>query len=522
MEEFNLEEVVEGLHPLEIRLLRSLKAHPGGEEAGLAEEADLTPAQFRRAAEWLLTKALVEVVRESREEVVKVTELGERYRSSGVPEDRIASLIMEKGEVPMAVFKEMEGLSPEETFPAIGALKEKGLMAVEKGVARLISDADRSCVGETSKVLRRALKEERCLLGTLTAMQQDLVRANVHKRFRAKGIFWIEKESSREFALTEEGLRVAETVESRGLLGEDLSRLTPEMLEDGSWRGKSFRKYNIGLAPPRVVAAKKHPYREFLDYVKYKFISMGFEEMKGPLVETEFWNMDALFMPQFHAARDIQDAYFVKEPTHARSLDDEFVDRVAETHETGGDGDSRGWRYTFDRKRTRRLVLRSQGTALSARALASNPKIPGKYFAMARCFRYDTVDATHGCDFLQIEGIVLGKEMNFRTLLGLLKLFANEVARADEVLFAPAYFPFTEPSVEAHIKHPNLGWMELGGAGIFRPEVTSPFGIDVPVLAWGLGLDRMAMMALGINDIRELFSKDLDRVREQRIGMELE
>jgi phenylalanyl-tRNA synthetase alpha chain len=116
---------------------------------------------------------------------------------------------------------------------------------------------------------------------------------------------------------------------------------------------------------------------------------------------------------------------------------------------------------------------------------------------------------------------VLGHELNFRTLLGLLKLFAVEVARADEVAFRPAYFPFTEPSVEAHVKHPVLGWIEMGGAGIFRPEVTAPFGIDVPVLAWGLGLDRMAMVALGINDIRELFSRDLDRIRTQRIDMEM-
>jgi phenylalanyl-tRNA synthetase alpha chain len=166
-------------------------------------------------------------------------------------------------------------------------------------------------------------------------------------------------------------------------------------------------------------------------------------------------------------------------------------------------------------------VLRSQGTALSARTLASKPKIPGKYFAVARCFRYDTLDATHSCDFMQVEGIALGEEINFKTLLGLLKLFAIEVAKSEEVVFTPGYFPFTEPSVEAHIKHPDLGWIELGGAGIFRKEVTSPFDVHVPVIAWGLGLDRMAMVALGVKDIRDLFSRDLDRVREQRIGMEL-
>ena len=154
--------------------------------------------------------------------------------------------------------------------------------------------------------------------------------------------------------------------------------------------------------------------------------------------------------------------------------------------------------------------------AFIARTLASGASVPGKYFSIARCFRYDQVDATHATDFFQVEGIVLGSDINFRTLLGLLNLFAREVAQAKEVKFLPAYFPFTEPSVEMHVRHPKLGWMELGGAGLFRPEVTTPLGVSVPVIAWGLGLDRMAMVALGIHDIRDLFSADLEFIRTMR------
>jgi phenylalanyl-tRNA synthetase alpha chain len=103
--------------------------------------------------------------------------------------------------------------------------------------------------------------------------------------------------------------------------------------------------------------------------------------------------------------------------------------------------------------------------------------------------------------------------VNLRNLLGLLKIFAEEVAGAKEVKYVPAYFPFTEPSVEIHIKHDVLGWFELGGSGIFRPEVTEPLGIKVPVLAWGLGIDRMALMSLGLNDLRDLFTSDIEQVR---------
>ena len=83
-------------------------------------------------------------------------------------------------------------------------------------------------------------------------------------------------------------------------------------------------------------------------------------------------------------------------------------------------------------------------------------------------------------------------------------------------MYVPGYFPFTEPSVEIHVKHPVLGWIELGGAGIFRPEVTKPMDVDVPVLAWGIGIDRMALMSLGLNDLRELFSPDIENVRLRR------
>jgi len=220
-------------------------------------------------------------------------------------------------------------------------------------------------------------------------------------------------------------------------------------------------------------------------------------------------------MPQFHSARDIHDVYHVAEPAAAKSIEEPYLSAVAATHENGGTSGSRGWKYPFDREFTKRLVLRSQGTVLSARQLPK-AKVPGKYFGIVRCFRYDKVDATHLSDFYQTEGIVLGEEVNLRTLLGFLEMFAVEVAGAKEVKYVPGYFPFTEPSVEVHIKHPVLGWFELGGSGIFRPEVTEPLGIKVPVLAWGLGIDRMALMALGLNDLRELFSPDIESARLRR------
>ena len=160
---------------------------------------------------------------------------------------------------------------------------------------------------------------------------------------------------------------------------------------------------------------------------------------------------------------------------------------------------------------------RAHGTACSARQLAAGVDVPGKYFSIVRCFRPDVIDATHGVEFNQTEGIIIDDSLSFRSLLGVLKQFASEFAGAEEVKFYPDYYPFTEPSVQLSARHPKLGWIELGGAGIFRPELTEPLGVRQPVIAWGIGIDRLAMFRLGIRDIRELFSQDLNWLRNQVI-----
>ena len=103
-------------------------------------------------------------------------------------------------------------------------------------------------------------------------------------------------------------------------------------------------------------------------------------------------------------------------------------------------------------------------------------------------------------------------------MFGLLKMFAKEFCNTDQVKVVPSYFPFTEPSAALYAKHPQLGWIELGGAGMFRPEMVKPLvGKVVPVIAWGIGIDRVAMFRLGLDDIRELFSHDLEFLRNVKV-----
>jgi phenylalanyl-tRNA synthetase alpha chain len=470
------------------------------------------------AIEWLLAKLLLTVESERVTPVVSLTKIGELYFEKYSPIERVLSAARDAAttgkRLTIQDIRTREGLEPVDVSGAVGCLKKEGAVLIIQGGC-IESTGRPSPTAEAIRSLLQQLHGAPRELHAFPAAHQQVIQDHAVKRGNAREPFRIDERVTRSFKLSPSGLEAAQQL-SRQETAEEISQLSPELLKDGSWRTKRFRKYTISLRAPRIAPGKRHPYREFLDAVKTKLVSMGFQEMRGSLVETEFWNMDALFMPQFHPARDIHDVYFVKEPKRARSIAEPFLSRVAQTHQTGGDTGSAGWGYEFDVERARRLVLRSQGTAVSAHTLASVPSVPGKYFSIARCFRYDQVDATHATDFFQVEGIVLGEDINFRTLLGLLNLFAREVAQAREVKFLPAYFPFTEPSVEMHVRHPRLGWMELGGAGLFRQEVTLPLGVKVPVIAWGLGLDRMAMVALGIHDIRELFTDNLELIRSTR------
>lgn len=306
---------------------------------------------------------------------------------------------------------------------------------------------------------------------------------------------------------------------AKGIVVDTIDRVTTELLTKKSWKNKQFRRFDVTSPVPRKYSGKKHHYRTFLDSVRTRFLALGFTEMDGPIVETDFWNMDALFMPQFHSARDIHDAYYVKEPKYGK-LDQKLVEKVKQAHEKGYGTGSKGWQYPFDVQRTHRCLLRTQGTACSSRMLASPTlKIPGKYFGITRVFRADVIDATHNVDFYQTEGIVIEEGLTLRHLFGLLKLFAQEFAKTTEIRIVPGYFPFTEPSCELYAKHPDLGWVELGGAGIFRPELVKPLvGKEITVLAWGIGIDRIGMFNLGLKDIRALFSHDLSFLRTVRIG----
>ena len=439
-------------------------------------------------------------------EKLELTEEGASYLLSMLPEEKVAA-VLEKvesvrlDELPLRAASLGLELKEGEARLGIMHLARAGAVVVRNGVV--------TASGKDS--IKRALNEAKALRESLASIARgEGGSPGLLETLKRRKLVTTRKATDILVSLTEEGRRAL--AEGRVSSAKLVTTLTPQIVLSGEWKRAVFKEYDLTVPPPRVYPGRKHPYLEFLDAVRELLVSMGFEEMKGPHVELELWNFDALFQAQDHPAREIHDTFFLKNPTSGRAPE-ELLKKIGAVHESGGDTGSRGWGYRWDPSRALRLVLRTQTTAVSARTLYSRGDGEYRCFALDRVFRPENLDAKHSMEFYQLEGIIVSRRVTLRHLIG----FFHELARAlglGPVKIKPAYFPFTEPSVEGYIKHEKLGWMEVFPGGMFRPEVLRPLGVkESNVAAWGIGIDRIAMAALGIDDIRLLFSQDLGFLR---------
>ncbi len=494
-----------------LRVLASVGT--ASKSAEIAVKTGLDEAAVMRSALTLVEKGYVSVRDETRS-IASLTREGRTYAEEGLPERRIARVVIGHARRMEASEAAQTAHVPAEMMPIIlGWLKKKGWASLETRDKTTIVVVDKEPqVGRDEDLLRTLAKSPETDVSRLSA--DDLTELRVLGQRR---LVSVRERTDKVISATDEGLKLAQ----QGIMVlPEVSSLTPEMLATGRWKEVRLRKYDVRAEVAPFWPGKKQAYRRFLDELKWRLVALGFKEMTGPLVETMFFNCDALYMPQDHPAREVHDTYLVKEPEYGDPGPFlRYLHNVKRTHEHGWKTGSTGWRCPYSERLACRLVLRSQGTAQSARTLVSSElQIPGKYFSIARCFRPDKVDKTHLTEFNQVEGIVVSEDLTLRDLLGVLERFAVDIAGADKVRFNPDYFPFTEPSVELAAYKDGVGWFEFGGSGIFRPELTIPLGIKVPVIAWGLGVERLFMMKAGIDDMRTLFSQDLEWLRKQELA----
>ncbi|MBS7655775.1 phenylalanine--tRNA ligase subunit alpha [Candidatus Bathyarchaeota archaeon] len=474
----------------------------------LLEESKLNESAAMRAALALHQKGFLKI-EEFKATYLKLNDEGLAYAVEGLPERKLVKAVIKLGGKALLEEAAAKAEINLNFLPlASGWIARKNLGKIIKENGKVFIEAKE----EKPETLDETLLKKIFVEGKVIAEKLSKEFNEALQILRRRNLLSETKKTLRILHLTEEGWKL---VKAGVKISIEASELTPELIIGGKWRQVNLKKYNIQAPPPLIWPGKKQPYKKFLDDLKLKLTSLGFKEMTGPLIELMFFNCDALFMPQDHPAREIHDIFFIKEPEFGSLTEYEnHLMNVKATHENGWITNSKGWGYNFSVENSKRLILRSHGTAISVRTLISGKlEIPGKYFSIARCYRPEVTDKTHLTEFNQVEGIVVGENLTFKDLLGILKTLAIEIAEADEVTFKPDYFPFTEPSVELAAYKRDYGWLEFGGAGIFRPEVTLPLGIKTPVLAWGLGVDRLFMMKAGIDDIRELFTQNLEWLR---------
>jgi phenylalanyl-tRNA synthetase alpha chain len=428
----------------------------------ISEATGLHKDTVRRAVESLRGKGFVEVKKEEYSIAAVAREL-EEYAKKGFPEFSVFKKAGEK--------KSVSDLNETEKRIGLVWAKKKGFVGIEKG--KLIQTKNPADVE----------KERQLMLET-------------YRQIKTTG--------KTEHAVVLDGFfhrRLVQRKTAKKLFAEYTGKAVERIKEE---------KFNVSIEGKDAPLGKKHPLTKMSDRIKEIMGELGFEEMEGSVVESAFWNFDALFQPQDHPARELADTFYLEGKSKLPE-DRKLVERVKEAHE-------RGWKYKWSREEAEKTVLRTHTTCLSARYLAAmKDKKPKKYFAVGRVFRNEATDYSHLAEFNQVEGIIAWEGATFRDLLGVLKEIYKKLG-FEKIRFRPSYFPYTEPSLEVEVFFEDKKqWMELGGAGIFRPEVSIPLAGVYPVLAWGLSLERPLMILLDMKDIRDFYKNDLSFLRSAKL-----
>jgi len=469
----------------------------------IIEASGLADAAVMRAALTLAEKKLVSVF-EQKQRIAELTGEGRQDAQHGLPERCLINALIElSGEATVEKVVEKAQLDKPFVPIALGWLHRKGWAKLEQ--KNMLRTDKKSIPKGTDEQLLSKLNEGSLVVEDLSKDLQDAVSV-----LKGRKLLEVSEKTVRELELTDAGWQ---TVKKGLEIAAEVSQLTPELIITGKWRETKLRKFDVTIAGPEYYPAKMHPLQQVIQRAREIFLEMGFTEIRGPLVETAFWNFDALFQPQDHPAREMMDTFYLANPKAGGLPKKSTVEAVAKTHRNGWITGSRGWGYKWSPDEARRLVMRTHTTAETIKYLSAHKKPPIKVFSVDRVYRNEQVTYKNTAEFHQIEGIVCDKGVTLRDLMGTLKTFYSRFG-LKKVKFWPCYFPYTEPSAEATVYHPKLKrWIELCGMGMFRPEVLAPMGIRYPVLAWGGGLERLAMLELGLEDIRLLYGNHLSWIR---------
>lgn len=487
------------MHEYEISVLNFLKRQRSVGFDQMASELHMSRDTVLWAIENLSGKGAVRVVREQ-EAVPKLTTEGRGYERQFPEERLLEQLSKSAGKASLSGIKDQIGL--------VWA-KKNGWVELDKGQIKLTEAGKEIVTGKRPYHYREVLNE----LGKLQVIPAAMLQKEKDyiDSLKKRNLLEIsERGAIKSIEITEHGKGMKEDS-----LDEGVGTLTRELITTGKWEREKFRKYDINAPVEELYPARQHPMHEFIDIIRRTWFNMGFTEVSGPIVEPAFWVFDALFSPQDHPTRDMQDTFFLKNPPTISIDDLALIKKVKKMHVTS-------WKDKWREDIAKQAVLRTHVTSVSAHSIKdfSNDKpssYPLKLFSVGKTFRNEAIDYKHLAEFYQIDGIVIGNSLTFSNLIYTLRQFYGHLGMADNIVIRPAYFPFVEPGLEVYYYDKQRDTsIELCGAGIIRKEITKAMGTNKTVLAWGGGLDRLMLRALGIEMIGELYRNEIGWLRRRR------
>ena len=494
---------IEELHPIETKILNSINTFSENSLASLIEKTNLTIDQLRRGLQWLKFKNIIDYSKPSIE--FSLDDIGKSSIENGLPERRLVDAI-KKGNTTITKVLENKTLTESEINIAISKartnkwielsqIKNKGL------IFKLTENFEKK--SEEESLLEKIFLEK-----TIKESELSNSELNVLKTLLKRPKFIKEKKNEGNVILTEFGKKIHSQLLNKTELKTEntVTSLLPEHLVSEKWKNIRFRQIDIEAEVPLAVPGRTHPLTDLINEIREAFTSLGFVEIEGNYIQSAFWNFDALFTPQDHAAREMQDTFYLTHKMIFNQATKKLAKKIATSH-------LKGWNYSWDIKKAKNLVLRTHTTPITLKYLADTKPEEARIFTIGRVFRNEKVSYKHLVEFNQIEGVVTGKSITLRDLMGIQTEFYKRIG-IKKIKFWPTFFPYTEPSLQSMIYNEYLDkWIELFGMGIFRREVIEPLGISNPVLAWGGGIERIAMLKYRLSDVRELYANKIKWLR---------
>ena len=459
------------LHDIEKKIIDSLQKKSEQTPEQLSESTELSIDQVRRGIEWLRLKEFAKVI-ESSKVTVSLGRNGIDSLKNGLPERKLMDLIKDGSKSFEEIRKTLSGAG---FNAAIANAKKNGWVNIEK------TDSG-STISTKEKPVETPEEKLISLIGDKSIPEEQIENKLALKFLLQRPDYVLQNaEKSKIISLTERASQIDTTLSDIGAI-------------------------DVEADAALVYAARTHPLKDTIDEIREIFVKLGFSEIQGALAQSSFWNFDALFTPQDHPARELQDTFYIENLKSQKHANSTQIKQVSKSH-------SHNWNYDWKLSESQKMVLRTHTTCVTIKYLAEQKPDEARIFSLGRVFRNEKVSYKHLVEFNQIEGIVIGNNTTLRDLMGIQKEFYKQLGLT-KIKFWPTFFPYTEPSLQTMVYNEKLGkWIELFGMGIFRPEVTKPLGIDKPVLAWGGGIERIAMLKYELDDVREFYNNNLNWLR---------